>query len=129
MGKIFNTKYQTIRRKTLRKNMTKAETLLWIEIKNKKINDCKFRRQFGIGTYIIDYYSPEIKLAIEIDGATHYTDEEIEYDKLRQADIENLGVTFLRFTNEEIYENMSFVLEKISIKIDELRKDSKTPSP
>ncbi len=128
MGKIFNTKNQTIRRKTLRKNMTKAETLLWIEIKSKKINDCKFRRQFGIGVYIIDYYSPEIKLAIEIDGATHYKDDEIEYDRKRQSDIENLGVTFLRFTNEEVYENMSFVVEKIRLKIDELRNNVKTPS-
>ncbi len=103
--------------------MTKAETLLWIEIKNKKIDDCKFRRQFGIGAYVVDNYSPEIKLAIEIDGVTHYTDEEIEYDKKRQTYIENLGVTFLRFTNEEVYESMGFVFKKISLKIDELRNN------
>jgi very-short-patch-repair endonuclease len=129
MGKVFNKKEQTAKRKVLLKNMTKAETLLWIEIKNKKLKDCKFRRQFRIEKYVIDNYSPEIKLAIEVDSATHYTDEEIKYDKKRQTEIENMGVVFLRFTNEEVYEGMSFVLEKISLKIDELRNNLKTPSP
>lgn len=106
--------------------MTKAETFLWLYIKGKKINNCKFRRQFGIGKYIIDYYSPEIKLAIEIDGATHNLPDEIEYDITRQVEIEKSGITFLRFTNEEIYETMDFVLERINNKIEELR--SKTPT-
>ena len=106
----------------LRRNMTKAETFLWLEIKDRKILGCKFRRQFGIGIYVVDFYCPEVKLAIEADGATHYTDEEIKYDKLRQMSIENLGVTFLRFTNSEIYEYMFNVLEKIKSVIEELKR-------
>jgi very-short-patch-repair endonuclease len=101
--------------------MTKAETFLWLEIKDRKILGYKFRRQFGIGIWVVDFYCPSLKLAIEADGATHYTDEEIEYAKLRQGSIENLGVTFLRFTNMEIYEDMFNVLEKIKAKIEELK--------
>ena len=129
MGKIFNKKEQTEKRKTLRRNMTKAETFLWLQLKGKKLKNCKFRRQFGIGEYIVDNYSPEIKLTIEVYGATHCTDEEIEYDRKRQSEIEEFGVSFLRITNQEVYESMDFVLEKIGLKIDELRERLKTPSP
>jgi len=126
LGKLYNKKEQTGRRKSLRKSMTKAETYLWLQIKGKKINNCKFRRQFGIGKYILDNYSPEIKLAIEVDGVTHVNEEEKRYDLERQIEIEEFGVTFLRFTNEEIYEAMGYVLDSINKKIFELR--NKTPS-
>jgi len=58
--------------------MTKAETLLWIELKGKNIEGLKFRRQYSIEAYVVDFYCPALKLAIEVDGATHVTDEEIE---------------------------------------------------
>jgi len=69
----------------------------------------------------VDFYCPEIKLAIEADGATHITDEQIEYDSFRQSEIENLGIVFLRFTNPEIYEDLYNVLEKIKLKISQLK--------
>jgi len=93
--------------------MTKAEVFLWMELKGKKICGCKFRRQFGVLSYVVDNYCPKIKLAIEIDGATHITDEEIENDKIRQVKLESYGITFLRFTNEEVYDDRYNVVEKI----------------
>lgn len=101
--------------------MTRAEVLLWSELKNKKLG-VRFLRQYSIGKFVVDFYAPEIKLAIEVDGVTHNTPEEIEYDAIRQNIIEENKITFLRFTNPEIYEEMHKVLESINLKISELRK-------
>ena len=97
--------------------MTKAEAILWRELKDKKMLGFKFRRQFGIGAFVVDFYCPSLKLAIEADGATHYTDEEKEYDAKRESEISQLNIKFLRFTNAEIYEDLYNVLEKIKAQI------------
>ncbi len=123
---IYNRHREKTKRKSLRKNMTKAEVLLWRELKDKKICGCKFRRQYSVLSYIVDNYCPKVKLAIEIDDATHQTDKEIEYDKIRQEEIESLGITFLRFKNEEVYDDRYNVLEKIKMKVKELLTN---PSP
>ena len=70
MGKIHNNKNQKSRRKNLRNNMTKAEIILWSKLKGKQLG-YKFRRQHGIGKYIIDFYCPKLKLIIEVDGDVH----------------------------------------------------------
>ena len=90
------------------------------ELKNKKILGQRFLRQYSVLSYIVDNYCPNVKLAVEIDGATHQTDEEIEYDIHRQQEIESLGITFLRFKNEEVYDDRYNVLEKIKMKVKEL---------
>jgi len=100
--------------------MTKAEVLLWLELKNKKLG-ARFLRQFSIGSYVVDFYSPEIKLVIEVDGLTHLTKEEIEYDEHRQSEIETLNIKFLRFTNPEIYDDLYNVVEKIKKRIEEIK--------
>ncbi|MEO8512795.1 MAG: endonuclease domain-containing protein [Ignavibacteria bacterium] len=119
-GKIYNRKIDNEKRKSLRNNMTKAEEILWGEIKNRKILGFKFRRQFGIGAYVVDFYCTELKFVIEIDGATHLTDEEIEYDRNRENEIKQLDIRFIRFTNIEIYEALEYVLERLKAKIQEL---------
>jgi len=101
--------------------MTKAEIFLWNELKDRKIFNVKFRRQFSIGAYIVDFYSPEIKLVIEVDGVTHLTKEEIQYDEHRQKEIETLNIKFLRFTNPEIFYDLFNVLEKIKNKVEDLK--------
>jgi len=111
--KIFNNLKLKEKRKELRNNMTNAERLLWTELKGKKISGYKFRRQHSIGIYIPDFYCTGLKLAIEVDGPTHCTDIEVKYDDERQKEIENLGIQFLRFTNDEIYNNLYNVIEKI----------------
>jgi very-short-patch-repair endonuclease len=128
MGKIYNRQVDNEKRKKLRKNMTKAEAILWREIKDKKILGYKFRRQFGIGAYVVDFYCPSLKLVIEVDGVTHCTEEEKEYDRQRQTEIEQFNINFVRFTNPEIYDDLYNVLEKIKAKIEELAKGVATPS-
>ena len=113
MGKIFNNKKQNNLRRKLRNEMPKAEVLLWSELKGKKLYGFKLRRQYSIGIYVIDFYCTEKKLAIEIDGPTHFTDDDVENDKLRQNEMEKLGIKFIRFTNDDIYGNISYVIEKI----------------
>jgi len=118
MGSIFNRKELNKRRQQLREEMTKAELLLWQQLKNKQMLGYKFRRQHSIGAYVVDFYCPKIKLAVEIDGMTHITNEEIEYDRQRQEEIETLGIQFLRFTNEMIFNDLNNVLNEIKGKIE-----------
>jgi very-short-patch-repair endonuclease len=113
MTKVFNRTTEKARRRTLRKNLPNAEVILWSRLKSKQVLGVKFRRQYSVGTYIIDFYSPEIKLAIEVDGDSHFEKNAIEYDKERQSFIENYGIQFLRFTNIDIYKNLHGVLEEI----------------
>ncbi len=100
--------------------MTKAEAILWGELKNRKILGFKFRRQFGIGAYVVDFYCTELKFAIEVDGATHQTDEELEYDRMREEEIRQLDIQFIRFSNTEIYEALEYVIESLKTKIEVL---------
>ena len=107
--------------------MTRAEVILWNHIKQKQTCGQRFLRQFSMDFYIIDFYCPKIKLAIEVDGETHLTEEEKEYDKKRQDKLESLGVRFLRFTNGDIYAGLDLVMEKIEKKVNELMKNPPTP--
>ena len=117
MTRIYTRKSEQEKRRHLRKNMTKAEVLLWLQLKNKQILGQRFLRQYSVGPYVIDFYCPKLKLAIEVDGATHVTNEEKQYDSQRQQTIETLGIQFLRFTNLEIYGDMENGLEKIREKV------------
>lgn len=121
MTLLFNKKSQKEKRRRLRNEMTKAEVILWVKLKNKNLG-VRFLRQYSVERYVLDFYNPHLKLAIEVDGATHITNEQIEYDKHRQSEIEKAGIVFLRFTNPEIYEDLYNVLEKIKLKIEELKK-------
>jgi len=113
MTETFNKKEHVKKRQYLRKNMTKAEILLWSKLKGKQLNGLKFRRQYGVNNYVIDFYCPELKLAIEIDGGVHYYDSRIVFDKQRQRDIEELGIKVLRYTNNDVIKNMEGVLSDI----------------
>ena len=81
----------------------------------------KFRRQYGVDPYIIDFFCPELKLAIEVDGPIHLHPEERKYDEERQRYIEGFGIRFLRFTNQEVYKEMDGVVKTISRTIAELK--------
>lgn len=75
--------------------------LLWYHLKGKQIKGYDFHRQKPILNYIVDFYCSELLLAIEIDGESHYGNEEA--DKIRQNEIEKLGINFLRFDDSEVY--------------------------
>jgi len=105
----------------LRKTMPKAELKLWSELRRKNLLGQKFRRQYGIGPYVLDFYCPKIKLAVEVDGDSH-TDDNLIYDDDRQDFIESYGVKSLRFTNEDIFENVDSVVDEIYETIQGLTK-------
>lgn len=109
MRKHYNDKRQKKIRQNLRNNSTFSEKLLWKEIRNNQLG-VKFRRQFGINKYIVDFYCPKLKLVIEIDGATHETKEELENDNIRQKFLEELGIKVKRYTNTDILNNLEGVL-------------------
>jgi very-short-patch-repair endonuclease len=99
--------------KRLRKNMTPAEKLLWQELKGNKINGRHFRRQHPIYRYIADFYCHKEKLVIEVDGSYHNNPEQRDYDKNRDATMNEYDIKVLRFTNEEILTRLDNVLERI----------------
>jgi very-short-patch-repair endonuclease len=101
----------------LRKNMTEAENILWDELKNRKIFKLKFRRQHPIDIFIVDFYCHEVKIAIEVDGEIHMNHAVIEYDDGRTHDLEKLGITILRFTNDQIYNDIRNVKNQILLAI------------
>jgi very-short-patch-repair endonuclease len=93
--------------------MPQAEVMLWARLRGKNLNGWKFRRQYSVGPYIVDFYCVESKLAIEIDGESHFVEGAEEYDRRRQVFIESIGIRFLRITNTDVYENLDGVLETI----------------
>lgn len=122
MGILYNQKKQNLKRKMLRDNCPEAERILWSYLKGKQILGYKFRRQFSIGTYVLDFYCPSLKLAIEVDGEYHNTKNQKEIDLERQKVIEEYNIIFLRFKNYEIFTNIIGVIKKIKNKVIELRQ-------
>jgi very-short-patch-repair endonuclease len=114
MTDIFNKREYIKKRQHLRNNMTKAEIILWSKLKGKQLKDLKFRRQYGINNYIVDFYCPELRLAIELDGDVHGYNSRIAYDKQRQREIEVLGIKVLRYTNNDVIKNLESVLSDIT---------------
>ncbi len=102
--------------RNLRNNSTLAEVLLWRELKGKQVRGYDFHRQKPKDKYIVDFYCPNLLLAIEIDGASH--DEKIQQDAERQRKLESLGVRFLRFTDREVKTNLHGVVMAIEDWID-----------
>ena len=98
--------------KALRNRITESESLLWEQLKGKQLG-MKFRRQHPISLYIADFYCHEIKLIIELDGEIHSKPEVLENDIERQKNLEELGITVIRFTNNQLYYNLNSVLDKI----------------
>ena len=97
----------------LRENMTEAEMLLWKELSNREIFRVKFRRQHPIDIFIVDFYCHKCKLAIEVDGGIHLERIVQEYDDGRTHDLESLGIKVLRFSNQEIIEDIDMVKFRI----------------
>ncbi len=127
MTKLYNRTTELNKRKRLRKEATKTERIIWSKLKNKQLLETKFKRQYSIGPYIVDFYSPSAKLAIEIDGSGHYTDEGIEYDRVRNEYIESAGIRVIRFTNIEVNKNLKGVLDRIAEAVDPLCRSATSP--
>jgi very-short-patch-repair endonuclease len=97
----------------LRREMTQAESELWKEIRSRKLEGIKFRRQHPIGQFIVDFYCSEKNLVIEIDGDIHEDELIKEYDQNRSFELEKLGLKVIRFNNSEVLGNLNEVLQEI----------------
>ena len=111
--RIHNKKYLEPFRKKLRKSLTPAEAFLWRHIQNRKLEGRKFRRQHSIENYIADFYCPEEKLVIELDGQGHFNEVARNFDRVRTETLNNLGIEVIRFENKIVFENLDLVLKEI----------------
>ena len=128
MTEIFNRQTEKEARRKLRKSLPPAEIILWSKLKHRQICSQKFRRQFSVGPFVVDFYCPTLKLAIEIDGDSHFQLGEQNKDRQRQRHIESFGVQFLRFRNNVVRENLRGVLEAIQWKVQELERSVLIPA-
>ena len=99
------------RRKQIRTQSSKPEVILWNEIRNEKMG-VKFRRQYSIQSYVVDFFCPEKRVAIEIDGKQHSKSQ--EYDQYRDQYLNALDITVLRFPSQRIFHNLKSVLIEIA---------------
>ena len=108
----FNRTTETARRRALRATATPAERRLWQEVRNAQLG-VKFRRQYSVDCYVLDFYAPSCKLAVEADGDAHDTRDAEEYDRQRTRHLEAFGIEVLRFTNADILGKPQVVVKVI----------------
>ena len=110
--------------RTLRKNSTTAEDVLWYHIRDKRLNDRKFRRQHAVGPFIVDFCCIELSLIVEIDSDAHAFQE--ARDARREAYLVAQGYRVVRFDNSDVLNNLEGTLELLW---DLTKADSEAPSP
>jgi very-short-patch-repair endonuclease len=113
---MLNPKKTKKQRQYLRNHMTKWEVRLWNDLKGRKMLGFKVRRQYGIENYIIDFYCPQLKLAVEIDGDIHYLNEKVKIDLEKDEYLKAEGIKLIRIENldfEEDYESVILYLEDL----------------
>lgn len=105
------------RARLLRRRETSAETRLWQALRGRRLAQWKFRHQHPVGGFIVDFATIDGKLVVEVDGATHGSDDEIARDALRTEHIERLGFLVMRVGNRDVYDNIEGVLEAIDAQL------------
>jgi very-short-patch-repair endonuclease len=106
------------RSRDLRGSQTPAEEKLWSRLRGRRLGGCKFVRQHPIGPYFGDFVCREQKLMIEVDGATHSTDEELAYDARRTAFLEEAGYRVLRVSNADVFQSIESVCDTIFLALE-----------
>lgn len=124
-ARVYNLARTKPLRRRLRKNATPQEQVLWARLRDRQTG-FKFRRQHGIGGYVADFYCPERKLVVEIDGSQHHETDAVSYDMERTRFFESLGNRVVRFTNAGINTNIEGVLMSICAALSD---PSPQPSP
>ncbi|KAI9134467.1 endonuclease domain-containing protein [Acaryochloris sp. CCMEE 5410] len=95
----------------LRLNLTTAEQRLWKALQKRQLSGLKFRCQHAIGSFIVDFYCPQCRLVIELDGDIH--NQQVEYDKARTEQLNQLGFRVIRFHNSDVMHHLDHVLQQI----------------
>lgn len=101
-------------RKALRNRLTPAEARLWAYLQRAQLEGRKFRRQHSVGGYILDFYCPSERLAVELDGAAHDSDMAQQYDRERDRFLRHCGILVLRFENKWVFQQPDAVLAEIA---------------
>lgn len=114
MERFNNLSYTKETRRHLRNNPTPAEALLWQHLRKSQLHGRKFRRQHGIGRYILDFYCPAERLAVEVDGADHSSHEGHAHDEKRTVHLRQADVRVIWFWNQEVMRDTEAVLETIA---------------
>ena len=117
---VSNRKELCEERKVLRTFGTAAEAVLWTALKAKRLDGWRWRRQFSIGGYILDFYCPKAKLCVELDGASHFTPYGLEADAARTEYLNQLGIRVLRFENRVLKESPELVIGAIKDALNEI---------
>jgi very-short-patch-repair endonuclease len=112
-NQINNLDHLKDRRRELRRNLTPAEARLWTILKGKGLEGRKFRRQHSVENYILDFYCPEEKLAVELDGAVHNDPIQAFHDEVRDNRLRAFGIKVLRFENRLVFERPDMLLDEI----------------
>lgn len=112
----------------LRNKSTLSEVILWQKLRAGQVNDYQFNRQKPLGRYIVDFYCKKLSLVIEVDGSSHFVGDAPIRDKERQDILESMGLQFLMFDNEDVKQNISFVMRVIYEFIEDWER-SNPPSP
>ncbi len=107
------------RAREMRHEQTPEEATLWRALRNRGLQH-KFRRQYPIEKYIVDFYCAESKVCVEVDGGGHFEKAQEEYDAYRTVCLESLGYKVMRFTNEDVRFRIHAVVEEIEREIDDL---------
>jgi very-short-patch-repair endonuclease len=114
MARVYNRISEKKTRQRLRREMPSAEEVLWAKLRRRQLLGYKFRRQYSVGTHVVDFYCPTARLAIEVDGDSHFQKGSAARDRARQTVIESFGIRFLRFRNVEVFEQLDAVLGAVA---------------
>ena len=113
MTNYFNRGAAKDKRRILRRAETAAEVLLWERLRDRQVGGLKFRRQFSVGVYVLDFYCSACRLAIEMDGESHASLEAQEYDAERTEFLATLNIHVIRFPNSSVYSDIASVISII----------------
>lgn len=126
-SRFDRTAFKTASARRLRRDSTDVEMRLWQKLRNRQLG-ADFRRQHPAGSFVLDFYCPALRLAIELDGGQHADAHNEAKDKQRDGWLNERGVTMLRFWNSDITQNLRGVLEVVALKVAELQAAKMTPT-
>ncbi len=118
MDKVNNRKDLIDTRRSLRRGATRAEALLWGALRKHRLSGRKFRRQHSIGPYVLDFYCPAMRLAVELDGSAHDHEAAEAHDRRREDYLARCGIRVVRFVNEDIETNLAGVVTELEAVLD-----------
>jgi len=110
----YNRTGQHEKRRAFRHNATEAERTLWQHLRGQQLG-VKFRRQYSVDAFVVDFCAPSSKFAVEVDGDSHFSTHGLAYDRERSGCLAKFGIEVIRFTNAEIFEQIDAIVDKMAV--------------